>query len=171
MSWFEWTEALSYVVTIIGLPMAIAVFIYENRRERQNEEEAIYQQLSDQYSNFLKMVLDNADLRLLRKQETESPLDEDQKERKLAILNILISLFERAYLLVYEEHMSTQTQRLWMSWEDYMREWCRRKDFREALPELLQGEDDDFRVHIERIAAQEAAKSAQAHSEEPLDSP
>lgn len=158
MSWFEWTEALSYVVTIVGLPMAIAVFIYENRRERQNEEEAIYQQLSDQYTDFLKMVLDNADLHLLRKTEIEPTLNEDQKERKLAILNILVSLFERAYLLVYEQGMSTQTQRLWMSWEDFMREWCRRKDFREVLPELLQGEDDDFRVHIERIAAEEAAK-------------
>ena len=162
MTWFEWTEALSYLVTIIGLPLAIAVFVYENRRERQNEEEAIYQQLSDQYSDFLKMVLDNSDLHLLRKHETDPNLDEDQKERKLAILNILVSLFERAYILVYEERMSTQTQRLWMSWEDYMREWCRRKDFRAALPELLQGEDEDFKSHIERIAVEEATKAPRA---------
>jgi hypothetical protein len=34
-----------------------------------------------------------------------------------------------------------------------MREWCQRLDFRKALPELLEGEDPDFRKHIERIAA------------------
>ena len=57
----------SYVVTVIGLPMAIAVFIYEQRRERQNEEEEIFQRLSDEYREFLKLVLDNADLHLLRR--------------------------------------------------------------------------------------------------------
>jgi len=55
-----------------------------------------------------------------------------------------VSLFERAYLLVFEERMDKQTTRLWQSWEDYMREWCRRPDFREALPDLLSGEDEGF---------------------------
>ena len=27
MSWFEWAEALSYLVTIVGLPLAIYVFV------------------------------------------------------------------------------------------------------------------------------------------------
>ena len=49
----ETWEILSYVVTVIGLPLAIAVFIYEQRRERQNEEEEIFQRLSDEYREFL----------------------------------------------------------------------------------------------------------------------
>lgn len=157
MTWFEWAEGLSYVVTIFGLPLAIIVFIYEQRRERQGEEEELYQRLSDEYTNFLKLVLDNPDLHLLRKSVHEQPCDEEQKERKLAIFNILISLFERAYILVYEEDMDRQTQRLWLSWEDYMREWCRRKDFRDALPDLLKGEDEDFSAHITKIAESEKA--------------
>lgn len=40
-----------------------------------------------------------------------------------------------------------------------MREWCRRKDFRKALPELLEGEDEDFQTHIQKIAEAEAAKA------------
>ncbi len=35
---------------------------------------------------------------------------------------------------------------------------CRRKDFREALPELLEGEDAGFQAHIQKIAEAEAAK-------------
>jgi hypothetical protein len=50
--------------------------------------------------------------------------------------------------LVYEERMDANTARLWSSWEDYMREWCKRDDFRAALPDLLQGEDPDFQKHI-----------------------
>jgi len=159
MTWLQWAEALSYVVTIFGLPMAILVFMYEQRRERQGEEEELYQRLSDEYTGFLKLVLGNPDLQLLRKGAPDQPLSDEQNERKLAIFNILISLFERAYLLVFEEKMDRQTQRLWLSWEDYMREWCRRKDFRDALPELLQGEDEDFRTHIQTIADAEAAKA------------
>jgi hypothetical protein len=155
MTWLEWLEALSYIVTIVGLPMAILVFAYEQRRSRQNDQEEIYQQISDEYTDFLKLVLDNPDLQLLSTTGPLQALSAEQKERKLAILNILISLFERAYLLVYEEKMDRQTQRLWQSWEDYMREWCRRKDFRQALPDLLRGEDEDFSAHLTRIATEE----------------
>jgi hypothetical protein len=33
-----------------------------------------------------------------------------------------------------------------------MLEWCRRPDFRAALPALLEGEDEDFAQHIRRLA-------------------
>lgn len=118
MTWLQWAEALSYLVTIFGLPMAILVFMYEQRRERQGEEEELYQRLSDEYTGFLKLVLGNPDLQLLRKGAPDQPLTDEQNERKVAIFSILISLFERAYLLVFEEKMDRQTQRLWRSWED-----------------------------------------------------
>lgn len=156
MSLFEWFEFLSYVVTVIGLPFAILVFVYEMHRERANEEEEIYQRLSDEYASFLRLALEHADLHLLRRSAAPPvTLSAEQEERKWILFGILISLFERAYLLVYEERMSKQTRRLWQSWEDYLREWCRREDFRAVLPEILPGEDEDFRAHIERIAAEE----------------
>jgi uncharacterized protein YjiS (DUF1127 family) len=148
-------EGASYLVTVVGLPFAIIVFLYEQRRERQGEEEELYQRLSDEYANFLKIVLEHADLGLMRAEVHEEALTEEQKERRGVLLELLISIFERAYLLVYEEKMKRQTQRLWMSWEDYMRYWCRRRDFRDHLPQLLEGEDPDFVKLISRIAAEE----------------
>ena len=50
------------------------------------------------------------------------------------IFSMLISLFERAYLLLYEGDMNQKQLRRWRSWEDYMGEWCNRADFRAALP-------------------------------------
>lgn len=157
MSWLEFFELGSYVVTIIGLPFAILVYLLEQRRERKNEGEEIYQRLSDEYREFLKLVLDNADLQLLRQRGPLTALTEEQNERKQAIFGILIALFERAYLLVYEERMDRQTRRLWQSWEDYMRDWCKRDDFRGLLPSLLEGEDEEFRQHITRIAGESVA--------------
>lgn len=154
MSWLEWWEIASYVVTVVGLPFAIIVYLWDQRRERSGEEEELYQRLSDEYAEFLKLVLGNSDLRLRSPHPVE--LTPEQHERKLIIFDLLISIFERSYILVYEEKMNRQQRRLWQSWEDYMREWCRRDDFRTQLPDMLKGEDEDFAAHIRRIAAEEA---------------
>jgi hypothetical protein len=61
-------ELLSYVVTTIGLPLAIVVLVYEQKKER-------------------------------------------------------------AYLLLYERNMTAPQRRRWLSWEDYMREWCSARTF------------------------------------------
>lgn len=153
MSLETW-ELLSYVVTVIGLPLAIFVFIFEQRKERNNEEEEVYQLLSDNYQEFLKITLENPDLGLFSAEQTPA-LSDTQRERMLIIFNMLVSLFERAYLLLYEEDMSPKQRRRWRSWEDYMREWCRRGDFRASLPALLEGEDDDFVAYIRALAARE----------------
>jgi hypothetical protein len=49
--------------------------------------------------------------------------------------------------------MSAQQRRRWLSWEDYMREWCRREDFRALLPALLEGEDPEFVSYLRQLAA------------------
>jgi len=158
MSGLEWLEAASYIVTIVGLPLAIGVFIYDRRRDQQTDEEEIFLRLSDEYADFMRLVIDNADLHLLSP-VAKGELSEDQRERKRALFAILVSLFERAYVLVYEDDMSRQQQRLWQSWEDYMTEWCQRGDFRAALPALLQGEDPGFVSMIQHIAGVAATKA------------
>lgn len=153
----DW-EQLSYIVTVIGLPFAIAVYLKDQRQERQNEEEELYQRLSDEYADFCKLIIDNADLRLRTQKDTLPDLTPEQQERRLILFEMLIALFERAFILVYENDMSRQQQRLWQSWEDYMRDWCEREDFRELLPRLLTGEDEDFSTHIQRIAGEVAQR-------------
>ncbi|MBA3849984.1 MAG: hypothetical protein C0502_08305 [Opitutus sp.] len=162
MNWLEILEALSYAVTVIGLPFAIVAYLIERRKERMNDDEEVYLQLADDYEKFLKLVLDHADLRLMTTGVTAPQLTEEQIERRNVLFEILIALFERAYILVYEEDMSRQASRLWQTWEDYMRVWCRRADFRGMLPKLLEGEDPDFARHITRIAAEEKRQTGVA---------
>lgn len=145
-------ELLSYIVTVIGLPLAIAVFVYEQRKERDNEEEEVYQLLSDNYQDFLNVTLSHTDLKLFSKEQTLS-LTEEQQERMFIIFSMLVSLFERAYLLLYEDDMTARQTRRWRSWEDYMHEWCQRADFRAALPQLLRGEDPDFVSYLQTLTA------------------
>lgn len=157
MTNLETWELLSYVVTVVGLPLAIIVFVFEQRRERENEEEEVYQLLSDNYQDFLKVALDYPDLKLFSAEQTPDLTDE-QKERMMIIFSMLVSLFERAYLLLYDAKLKPKELRRWRSWEDYMREWCRRKDFGDFLPTLLVGEDDDFVAYIKSLS-DEAARA------------
>ena len=150
MSLETW-ELLSYVVTVIGLPLAIAVFFFEQRKERENEDEEVYQLLSDNYQDFLKVALANPDLKLFSAEATPS-LTEEQNERLIIIFEMLTSLFERAYLLLYDKNMSPNQARRWHSWEDYILEWCRRSDFRSRMPQLLSGEDPGFVQYVKRLA-------------------
>jgi hypothetical protein len=116
----ETWELLSYIVTVFGLPLAILSFMLEQRKERENEDEEVYQLLTADYTDFLKLVIANPDLKL-RSQREITDLSEEQRERMQVLYEILISLFERAYLLSYDENMSRKQERRWLSWEDFMR--------------------------------------------------
>ena len=150
----QFWELMSYVVTVVGLPLAIFTFWQEQRKERENEDEETYQLLSDAYTDFLKLVMANPDLQL-RSRQAAPQLTDEQRERRQVVFEMLVSLFERAYLLAYDDHMTEKQRRRWHSWDDYMREWCRRPDFCTMLPQLLEGEDSDFVACIQKIAAEE----------------
>jgi hypothetical protein len=153
----ELLELASFVVTAFGLPFAIWVFATQQRAERENEEEAAYLHLADAYNDFLKVVLAHSDLQLRTNTALPNPTPE-QSERMRVIFDMLISMFERAYLVAWKPKMSPTEQRRWNSWDDYMREWCRREDFANALPFLLRGEDPEFQRYIQRVAAEEGAQ-------------
>jgi hypothetical protein len=154
----DFWEIASYVVTVVALPFAVGVFLLEQRKERENEEEEAFQLLSDAYNDFLKIVLANSDLQLRTQTALPDPTPE-QNDRMLVIFDMLIALFERAYLVAYKPDMSPAEHRRWNSWDDYMREWCRRDDFHNALPLLLRGEDEQFQAYIKRVAAEERGTS------------
>jgi hypothetical protein len=151
-------EFASFVVTTLGLPFAIGFFVWQERKERDNEEEEGYQVLSNAYNDFLKVVLAHPDLHLRTSEPLANPSVE-QNERMLVIFDMLMSLFERAYLVAYKPKMSETEARRWNSWDDYMREWCRREDFNNALPQLLRGEDPEFQNYLSRIAKEERGAS------------
>jgi hypothetical protein len=148
--------SLSSMVTVIGLPLAIIVFILQTRRERINDEIMVYESLSDTYQQFLRVALQHSDLHLFSESRTPT-LNEEQYDRMMVIFTMLVSLFERAYILIYDENASGVQRRRWNSWNDYMREWCAREDFRMELDTLLQGEDEDFCRYIRALAERAAS--------------
>lgn len=72
----ETWELLSYIVTVFGLPLAIIAFMFEQRKERDNEEEEVYQLLTGDYTDFLKLVIANPDLKLRSQSEIPDHTEE-----------------------------------------------------------------------------------------------
>jgi hypothetical protein len=157
----------SYLVTVIGLPVALYVLWREHRESRVNElkeieqrDEETYLRLSEQYTEFVEAVLRYPELGLHPRLPEMTDLPPEAQARKLLFFEMLIELFERAYILLHEEVLDAQGARRWRSWADYMEQWCGRRDFREALPALLSGEDPAFANYI--LALRDRAVGANA---------
>ena len=69
-------------------------------------------------------------------------------------------------LTAWNANMNEVERRRWNSWDDFMREWCRREHFVQALPLLLRGEDPQFQEYIRHIAVQEHGNGIQPSSGE-----
>lgn len=151
-----WLEALSYVVTILGFPAAVFVIWREERLRRKNEMSELHRNLSEEYDNFLRLVMDNSDLLLLSRSSLPEPVSDEQKERTEVIFRMLVSLFEKAFIILYSDDMSGDAKRRWSSWEDDMIEWCQRQDFKQSLPGLLEGEDEKFTQYLLNLSEKHA---------------
>ncbi len=145
----ELWEFLSYLVTVLGLPIAILAIWREMRAERLNEakeieqrEDEIYVQLSQQYSALLEAALAHPELDLTDNAAGE--LSPDQRRRQSIYFEMLLALFERAFILLYDESATAQANRRWGSWADFFSYWLKRPDFARYVEKNLQGEDPAF---------------------------
>ncbi|MDO5631527.1 MAG: hypothetical protein Q4G22_06785 [Paracoccus sp. (in: a-proteobacteria)] len=152
-------ETLSHIVTALGLPFAILVYWLGRRRDRENDEREIYERITSDYNEFLILLLDHADLKIWTHDSTKN-LNAEQQERLTVIFGLLVSLFERAWLLSWYPDMTVRDARRWASWENYMRDWCRREDFARNLPELLKGHEAQFIAYFQKLVDDEARKAA-----------
>ena len=142
-----WLEFLSYVATVVGIPLAVTVFMFEERKERQSEQEEIYEKLMDHYARIQEKLFEYPEL-----DHHDSPLENAEDARRQYILyEMAVSLFERSFILLYGE-TDPAYRRMWNSWADYIAEWTRRPNFRTALPRLMRGEDPAFVAYMAQIS-------------------
>lgn len=142
-----WMELLSYIATVVGIPLALGVFVFEEKKERQAEQEEIYEKLMEHYSRIQEKLFEHPEL-----DQHECPLQDPEEGRRQYILyEMLISLFERSFILLYGE-TDPAYRRMWNSWEDYIAQWLTHPNFRAALPRLMKGEDPDFVAYFSKAS-------------------
>ena len=70
---------------------------HEERLRRNNEMSELHRNLSEEYDNSLRLVMENSDLLLLSRSSLPTPVTDEQRERTEIIFRMLISLFEKAF--------------------------------------------------------------------------
>jgi len=113
--------------------------VHQERKERQAEQEEIYDKLMEHYARVQTKLFENPEL-----DQHDRPLSNGEDIRRQHIIyDMLVSLFERSFILLYGE-TEPGYRRMWNSWNDYISYWVKYPNFRNALPELMKGEDPEF---------------------------
>jgi hypothetical protein len=135
----DWMALFANASLIIGIPITLITFIHQERKERQNEQEEIYDKLMEHYANIQEKLFEYPEI-----DQHDQPLYDPEADRRQKILyEMLVSLFERAFILL-EYETDPAYRRMWNSWLDYIDIWSSRPNFRAALPKMMRGEDPHF---------------------------
>ena len=141
----NYPQIAAHLVTILGLPLALLLFYQEKRRERKDREYGTYNALDDKYIHFLELCLEKPDLDVFDLPlESKSGNDANRTHRQEQMLfTILISIFERAYLM-YRNQKTDLKERQFKGWVEYMEDYCKRENFRRQWPALGAQFDSEF---------------------------
>lgn len=145
-------EIISVIITILGVPVAIYLFFTEKRRERLDRENGTYTTLDDKYIEFLKICLEYSELGVYEtsNMKNEDLTDEQNIQRKI-IIEILICLFERAYLMYFDQNDSIK-KRQWSGWNSYMKNWMENEQFRSLWIDFFNSQyDSRFLTHMNHL--------------------
>lgn len=128
----QYFEFATFVVTLLGVPAAIFIYSREQRLQREEREYGTYDALDEKYIELQQLCIEYPELDIFdTPYKTPRKLTEEQEKQEEAIILIRISIFERAFLM-YQRTPSKAKSDQWQGWEDEIKEWLERKNFREV---------------------------------------
>ncbi|HET9227901.1 MAG TPA: hypothetical protein VFR31_14600 [Thermoanaerobaculia bacterium] len=135
-------EFLSYLATIVGIPLALALFYFDRRSERWERRQRIYELPNALYNDYLRLCLEHPDLDIF---DVPAPTvySPENKKKEWIAFTILVSMMESAYLL-YRDHPDQSRNSQWPGWVEYIQWWLSRPNFAEAWSMLSLQFDSDF---------------------------
>ncbi|OUR73641.1 hypothetical protein A9Q78_02920 [Methylophaga sp. 41_12_T18] len=137
-------EMATFVVTIIGLPVAIISYFREQHALRDEREYGTYDVLDDKYIELQQLCLDHPRLDIFDTPfHSPNELDEGEQKQQEAILLIRISIFERAYLM-YQRSTRQGKANQWLGWEVEINEWLERENFLTVWLDQKEYYDQEF---------------------------
>jgi hypothetical protein len=159
-------EALSYLVVILGIPAGLVRYFVATRREARDREQATYDALDANFVSFHRLCFDNPGLGIddgTRELGAKPPSPEDEVQRRAAF-TILLSLFERAFLM-YSDHSDEVRQQQWKGWDEYFRDYLNNPHFRQAAVALSAYWDRRFQGYLKQALEAHDRARAVAESE------
>lgn len=137
-------DILTSLVTIIGLPLALYSFRRQKQKDKEFEEEKTFHQLDESYVSFLQLAIQHPDLDIFDPPigKNYSPTDE-QLRREHAIFGILISLFERSFLM-FKDQSEKYKDSQWSGWVEFIKSYSYRENFKSVWNKIGHQFDSEF---------------------------
>lgn len=175
MSWLvtykDYFESISYLVTFIGIPIAIILFFREKQKERITRELEIYASAHDRYVEYLKLCLERPELDGfdLPKDGEEAKLCGIKYER-IILFTILTAIMESAFIR-YSRTDTQEAKIQWRGWREYILEWLHRPDFRKTWPIIGPQFSETFVRLVNQLADEADLSNAKTKITSPPDKP
>lgn len=147
-------EFIYYVVIVLGVPTGLYQYIQAKRREREDWERHIFDEVSASYIAFQQLCLERPYLDVFDiPDERPVELTPLQAKEEMIAFTVLLSIFERAYLL-YSEHPTPITAAQGREWDVHIRGYFERPNFRHAWQVGASSYDPRFVAYIDEIERQ-----------------
>lgn len=137
------TSNLILVLTLLATGLTIW---WQLRKANEDRENGTYDSLDERFTRFLEICIQYPELEVYNPaRDNWAELSAQDARRQLILYQILVSIFERAYLLYNETHVrKSKTRRnQWEGWVRYIRYYSEHPTFLYAWMEEKIGEDMD----------------------------
>jgi hypothetical protein len=138
---------LGFIVTIGGLFFALRTYMLERKKERLEKTYATFDDLDNKYVEFMYKCTEypHLDFFSIPAQQGRIISEQDMMVER-AMFAVLISIFERAFLL-FERHPDRQTKdRQYAGWVECMKTYCTRESYLREWNAI----GDQFDSHFQR---------------------
>jgi len=131
----QYLEFASLIVTVLGLPAAIFIYLKEQKDQREEREYGTFDTLDEKYIEIQQLCLEYPELDVFDSPfKNPKKLTESEKKQEEAIFLIRISIFERAFLM-YQRTTSQSKKAQWDGWDMEITEWFDRENFKTVWDE------------------------------------
>ena len=128
----ENVQLIAILGTFISVLLAVIRYYVATKREQAAREYETYNALDERYMEFQKLCMQYPHLDVFDIADAKTAaLTDVQRKQELILFTMLISLFERAYLMYYGQSQALK-RRQWRGWEAYIHAYGQRPNFRAA---------------------------------------
>lgn len=149
---------IGYAGGLVGLVLTVTSYRRNLRLERNRKEHQIFDELDNKYVEFMYKATEHPRLDLFSQPAT-SPRTPEELQQERALYAVLISIFERAYILFEEQSQGRQFE----GWVRCMRSYCLRESFQKEWQAIGNQFDKNFQEKMALIIEEESKNSRLPH--------
>jgi hypothetical protein len=151
---FNWQDAklvidiLGGIAVLLGVPAGLYQFARAVKKEQRDREYATYDAVDQRFVEFETFCFEHTRLDISGIQNAQPyELTAEEQKQELIAFSVLLSMFERAFLM-YHDQSTEIKRRQWSGWDEYIRGYCKRENFRKAWPILGTTFDSEFQAYM-----------------------